>query len=95
MHELNFGGYIIDTPGIRGLGLVDIEKENLAHYYPEMAELMHACKFHNCVHINEPKCAIKEAVDEGEISISRYNTYLSLYHENDDENYRENLYGPK
>lgn len=95
MHALDFGGYIIDTPGIRGLGLVDIEKENLSHYYPEMAARMHDCKFNNCVHINEPKCAIKEAVEEEEIAVSRYNTYLSLYQEDEEENYRENIYGPK
>lgn len=95
MHELNFGGFIIDTPGIRGLGLVDIEKEELSHYYPEMRAIMNECKFNNCVHINEPNCAVKEAVKTGEISESRYNTYYNIYNEVDDNGFRENLYGPK
>lgn len=95
MHELNFGGFIIDTPGIRGLGLVDIEKEELSHYYPEMRAIMNECKFNNCVHINEPNCAVKEAVKAGEISESRYNTYYNIYNEVDDNGFRENLYGPK
>lgn len=96
MHELPFGGHIIDTPGIRGLGLVDINKETLSHYYPEMAAVMNQCKFNNCVHINEPKCAVKEAVENEEISASRYNTYLSMYEEEEENgSYRENLYGPK
>ncbi len=96
MHELSIGGHIIDTPGIRGLGLVDLEKEQLAHFYPEMRAIMHECKFNNCVHINEPKCAVKEAVENGGISEFRYETYLSLYHgEEGIGGYRENLYGPK
>lgn len=95
MHELNFGGFIIDTPGIRGLGLVDIEKEELSHYYPEMRAIMNDCKFNNCVHINEPNCAVKEAVKTGDISESRYNTYYNIYNEVDDNGFRENLYGPK
>lgn len=95
MHELNFGGYIIDTPGIRGLGLVDIEKERICYYYPEFVAKMNDCKFNNCVHINEPKCAVKEGVENGEIAEMRYENYLNLYFEDDDSNYRENLYGPK
>lgn len=91
MHELEFGGFIIDTPGIRGLGLVDIDKDKISHFYPEFVQRMHACKFNNCIHINEPKCAIKEAVSLKEISEIRYKNYLNLYHE-DDENYRHDIY---
>lgn len=96
MHELDFGGYIIDTPGIKGLGIVDIEKEVIHHYFPEMRALMNDCKFNNCVHVNEPKCAVKKAVENGEISESRYHNYLGLYHEDDTNNgFRESLYVPK
>lgn len=95
MHELNFGGYIIDTPGIKGLGIVDIEKEVIHHYFPEMRELMNECKFNNCVHVNEPKCAVKDAVEQGEIAQSRYQNYLSLFHEDENSGFRESLYIPK
>ncbi|MGB1040962.1 MAG: ribosome small subunit-dependent GTPase A [Flavobacteriales bacterium] len=95
MHELSFGGHIIDTPGIKGLGIVDIEKEEIHHYFPEMRALMNECKFNNCVHVNEPKCAIKQALENGEISTSRYENYLSLYHEDDKSGFRESLYIPK
>lgn len=79
MVPLAFGGFIIDTPGIKELGIIDIKKEELAHYFPEFNERMHNCKFKNCHHINEPKCAIKDAVEIGEISESRYGSYLSIY----------------
>ncbi|MEN8928323.1 MAG: ribosome small subunit-dependent GTPase A [Flavobacteriales bacterium] len=96
MHELAFGGYIIDTPGIKGLGIVDIEKEVIHHYFPEMRALMNNCKFNNCVHINEPKCAVKDAFEKGEIAESRYQNYWSLYHEDDNnKGFRESLYVPK
>lgn len=95
MHPLSFGGYVIDTPGIRGLGLIDIEKDKICHYYPEFVERMQLCKFHNCIHINEPKCAIKSAVENGDISLVRYDNYLNLYYEDDESNYRESLYEPK
>lgn len=78
MFDLPFGGRIIDTPGIKELGLVDIEKEELSHYFPEMAERLNECKFNNCIHDNEPGCAIKMAVSEGKISIERYESYLTL-----------------
>ena len=95
MHELKFGGYIIDTPGIKGLGIVDIEKDEINHYFVEMNEIRNDCKFNNCVHISEPNCAIKEAVEIGEISKIRYKSYQSLFLEEDDFGFRENLYGPK
>lgn len=78
MHPLTYGGFIIDTPGIKELGLVDMEKEEISGYFPEMQALKNQCKFNNCVHMNEPKCAIIEAVEKGEIAISRYNSYLGI-----------------
>jgi ribosome biogenesis GTPase len=83
MFELPQGGYIIDTPGIRELGVIDIEKEVLSHFFPEMRERMNQCRFNNCRHINEPGCAVLDALEEGEISQSRYNSYLSIYNGND------------
>jgi ribosome biogenesis GTPase len=83
MFELPEGGYIIDTPGIRELGVIDIEKEVLSHFFPEMRERMNQCRFNNCRHINEPGCAVLDALEEGEISQSRYDSYLSIYHGND------------
>ncbi len=78
MHPLEYGGFIIDTPGIKELGLVDMEKEEIADYFPEMRALKMNCKFNNCLHINEPHCAIIRAVNEGKIAPSRYNTYLGI-----------------
>jgi len=88
LFELPFGGKIIDTPGIKGFGTVELENEVLAHYFPEMRSRMEGCKFNNCVHINEPKCAIKEAVEAGEIAIERYENYLSIYHDDEREHHR-------
>lgn len=93
MHPLQTGGFIIDTPGIRAFGIVDLEKEHFAHYFPEMRSRLNACKFNNCMHINEPNCSIKKAVEEGEIAASRYATYLGLMHEDQEENYRKNIFG--
>lgn len=78
MHPLEYGGFIIDTPGIKELGIVDMKKEEITDYFPEMRELKIQCKFNNCLHLNEPKCAVLEAVDQGEIATSRYNSYLSV-----------------
>ena len=82
MYKLESGGFIIDTPGIRGFGLVDIEKEEISKYCPEMLELSDNCKFIPCTHTHEPKCAIKEAVETGEISIERYSSYVGMLEEN-------------
>ena len=90
MHALKSGGFIIDTPGIRAFGLVDLEKEHFAHYFPEMRALLGQCKFHNCMHLEEPKCAIKAAVDNEEIATSRYMTYMQLISEDTGESYRRN-----
>jgi len=83
MHELPFGGYIVDTPGIKGFGLVDIPKDELHHHFIEFFALLPECKFHNCLHMNEPGCAVLKAVEAGELSDSRYNSYISMY--NDEE----------
>ncbi|MDR3697160.1 ribosome small subunit-dependent GTPase A [Mucilaginibacter sp.] len=83
MFELPEGGFIIDTPGIRELGVIDIEKQELSHFFPEMRDRMHDCRFHNCRHINEPGCAVLKALENGEIELSRYESYLSIYHGND------------
>ena len=78
MYDLPFGGKIIDTPGIRELGLVDISKNELAHFFPEMAALINECQFNNCVHINEPGCAVKAAIEKGSIHTDRYLSYLNI-----------------
>lgn len=78
MHALNYGGFIIDTPGIKELGLVDMQKEEITDYFPEMHAIKNNCKFNNCLHINEPKCAVMEAVEKGTIAQSRYNSYLGI-----------------
>lgn len=78
MHFLNDQTKIIDTPGIRELGVVDINNEELSHFFPEMKKRINKCRFNNCMHINEPGCAIKEAVDKGEIALIRYESYLSI-----------------
>ena len=91
MFELSFGGFIIDTPGIKGFGVVDFEPEQISDYFPEFFKLKSGCKFNNCIHINEPKCAIKEALETGEIAASRYNSYVQMV-EGDEEHYRVDIY---
>lgn len=91
MFDLSFGAKIIDTPGIRGFGVVDMEKEEISDYFPEFFKLKDKCKFNNCLHKEEPKCAVKEALEKEEISWSRYNSYLKLL-EGDDEHYRTDIY---
>lgn len=93
MHQLKSGGYIIDTPGIRAFGVIELEKEFISHYFPEMRALIGQCKFHNCLHINEPNCKVKEELKAGNIAPSRYSTYLSLMEEDQEENYRKDIYG--
>ncbi|MBC7886617.1 MAG: ribosome small subunit-dependent GTPase A [Ferruginibacter sp.] len=78
MFNLSFGGRVIDTPGIRELGLVDITKQELSHYFPEMRVLINHCQFNNCMHINEPDCAVKEAVNLGTVHPDRYYSYLNI-----------------
>ena len=84
MHELPFGGYIVDTPGIKGFGLVDIPKDELHHYFKEFFAALPNCKFNNCKHINEPGCAVIKGVEEGTIAASRYNSYLSMFEDEDE-----------
>jgi len=88
MHALSSGGYIIDTPGIRAFGLVDLEKEHYAHYFPEMRALLGECRFNNCKHLNEPHCAVKAAVEAEQIAAHRYQTYLQLMNEDASDPYR-------
>jgi len=89
MFELTDGGYIIDTPGIRGFGVIDMAKGEIAHYFPEMFGLLDQCRFFNCTHTHEPGCAVKAAAEKGEIPATRYESYLSLINE-DDSKYRSN-----
>lgn len=91
MYNLKFGGYVIDTPGIKGFGMVDMNKEDIAHNFPEMFSLLGKCKYYNCTHIHEPDCAVKKAVDEELIADFRYNSYLSLM-QGDKDKYREENY---
>jgi ribosome biogenesis GTPase len=92
MHKLSFGAYVIDTPGIRSFGLVDLEKAHLGHYFPEIRALMESCRFNNCMHVNEPGCAVRTAVDLGQISAQRYNHYLTMLEEEDSDPYRRNKF---
>jgi ribosome biogenesis GTPase / thiamine phosphate phosphatase len=78
MFDLPFGGKIIDTPGIREMGIVDVSKKELAHYFPEMRAVMNNCQFNDCVHLDEPGCAVKDAVNEGSIHEERYLSYLNI-----------------
>ncbi|MDB0037743.1 ribosome small subunit-dependent GTPase A [bacterium] len=93
MHLVATGGYIIDTPGIRAFGITELEKSVMSHYFPEMRNRMSECKFNNCMHMNEPKCAIKDAVESGEIDESRYATYMQLMQEDQNETYRKSVFG--
>lgn len=81
MHEWPFGGFCIDTPGIKEFGLVDMEKDEIQNYFPEIFNLKRECKFDNCLHINEPKCAVREAVENGEIAASRFESYVGFLDE--------------
>ena len=88
MHELDDGGFIIDTPGIKGFGIVDIEKEELHMLFPEMMALLPECKFNNCRHLNEPKCAVLKALEDGNIKEVRYRSYLAMYEDEQSSSYR-------
>ena len=91
MYDLSFDAKIIDTPGIKGFGVVEIGKEELGDYFPEFFQRKQDCKFNNCMHIEEPKCAIKEGLEEGKIAWSRYKSYLQIL-EGEEENYRKDIY---
>lgn len=87
MYDLPFGGRIIDTPGMREFGLVDITKQEVSHYFPEMRDRLNNCQFNNCLHFNEPGCAIKEAVNNGEIHEDRYVSYCGIMESIEEKNY--------
>jgi ribosome biogenesis GTPase len=91
MFDLTFGSKIIDTPGIRGFGIVDMEKQEIKGYFPEFFKLEDQCKFNNCLHKEEPNCAIKKALEEDKIAWSRYRSYLQIL-EGDEEQYRNDIY---
>ncbi|MGV6844839.1 MAG: ribosome small subunit-dependent GTPase A [Lutibacter sp.] len=91
MYPLSFGGFIIDTPGIKGFGVVDFNPQEIAHYFPEFFEASEHCKYNNCLHINEPHCAVKQQLESGEIATSRYKSYIQLM-EGDSETYRVDNY---
>ena len=81
MYRLGSGGFVIDTPGLRGFGLVDLEKEEISKYFPEMLAVMDDCRFVPCTHTHEPGCAVKAALEDGRISAERYNSYLGMLEE--------------
>jgi ribosome biogenesis GTPase len=91
MYDLSFDARIIDTPGIKGFGIVDMEKEEISGYFPEFFKLKDQCKFNNCLHKDEPHCAIKKALEEDKISWTRYKSYLKIL-EGDEENFRTDIY---
>lgn len=94
MFDLSFGAKIIDTPGIKGFGVVDMDKEEVGDYFPEFFALKQDCKFNNCLHVQEPKCAVKDALDNDEIAYSRYRSYLQIL-EGEDEVYRTDNHNPE
>lgn len=89
MIELPQGGFIIDTPGIKGFGTVDMEKNEIFHFFPEIFKASKDCRYNNCIHINEPGCAVREAVENHYISESRYKSYMSMMQEDIEEKYRK------
>lgn len=88
MFDLNNTTRIIDTPGIKGFGVIDVQKNELSHFFPEMRSLLNQCRFNNCTHINEPGCAVKQNLAKGNIWQARYDNYLSIYYDDEDETYR-------
>lgn len=91
MYDLSFDAKIIDTPGIKGFGIVDMEPSEVSGYFPEFFKLQDECKFNNCLHKEEPNCAVKKALEVNKIAWSRYNSYLKIL-EGDDENYRQDVF---
>lgn len=89
MVEILGGGYLIDTPGIKGFGTINMEREEISHYFPEIFKFSDKCRFNNCMHINEPGCAVRGAVEEHYISESRYKSYLNMVEEETSEKYRK------
>ena len=91
MYDLTFDAKIIDTPGIKGFGIVDLESAEISGYFPEFFKLKDQCKFNNCLHKEEPNCAVKNALENNKIAWSRYNSYLKIL-EGDDEHYRQDVF---
>lgn len=91
MFDLSFEAKIIDTPGIKGFGVVDMEKDEVDDYFPEFLAVKNDCKFNNCLHVEEPKCAVKDAVENEEISFSRYRSYLQII-AGEEEHYRTDIW---
>jgi ribosome biogenesis GTPase len=91
MYDLDFDAKIIDTPGIKGFGVVEMEKSEIGNYFPEFFKRKSECKFNNCLHKEEPNCAVKKALDEGKIALSRYKSYCSLV-EGEEEHYRTDFW---
>jgi ribosome biogenesis GTPase len=87
MHKMPFGGFVIDTPGIRGFGVVDMAREEIYHFFREIFTASKGCRFNNCLHLDEPECAVREAVERGEIDFSRYRSYLNIMY-GDNRKYR-------
>jgi len=87
MHPLPFGGYLIDSPGIRGFGIVDMDRNEIYHFFPEIFKISKNCRFYNCLHLDEPGCAVREAVEAGQINPLRYRSYLSIL-EDENRKYR-------
>ncbi|MEO9891596.1 ribosome small subunit-dependent GTPase A [Aurantibacter sp.] len=94
MFDLDFGARIIDTPGIKGFGIVDMEKEEIGDYFPDLFKLKGNCKFNNCLHLDEPKCAVKEALENDELAWSRYRSYVQMV-TGDDDGYRIDEFAEK
>lgn len=94
MFDLEIDARIIDTPGIKGFGIVDMEKEEIGDYFPEFFKLKGDCKFNNCLHIDEPHCAVKDALDQDKVAWSRYKSYVQMI-TGEEENYRTDIYGEK
>ena len=88
MIELDNGGYVIDTPGIKGFGTIDMTVDEISHYFPEIFKISHKCKYNNCLHINEPDCAVLEALEKHYVSRSRYDSYLNIVEDIDEGKYR-------
>ena len=89
MFPLPNGGYLIDTPGVKGFGTIDFDKHEVAHFFPEIFEIAQDCRFGNCTHTHEPGCAVLQALEEAQISQSRYNSYLSILEDSSDDKYRK------
>lgn len=94
MYDLSFDARIIDTPGIKGFGIVDMDKEEIGDYFPELFALKGQCKFNNCLHLDEPRCAVKEALENDEVAWSRYRSYVQMI-TGEEENYRIDIHDSK